>query len=108
MKLPLFLLTAPLILTAVAVSNLEAEEEIHYRSITAVEGLQYEPVRIKARAGEKLRIAFTNEDPNDQPHNIVIIKPGTLAEIQSASMAVTAESMEKGFVPDSEHIIAAS
>lgn len=85
-----------------------AEEKVHYSSIKAVEGLQFEPVRIKARAGEMLRIAFSNEDPNDQPHNIVIIKPGTLEEIQAASMAVTADSQEKGFVPDSEHIIAAS
>ncbi|MEM6916646.1 MAG: plastocyanin/azurin family copper-binding protein [Verrucomicrobiota bacterium] len=106
MKLVLLFLATSLSFS-IAASKAD-EKEIHYRSITAVEGLQYEPVRIKARAGEKLRIAFTNEDPNDQPHNIVIIKPGTLQEIQAASMAVTADSMEKGFVPDSEHIIAAS
>lgn len=105
-SLPLFYVAT--LLAAIVIPVHADEEEIHYRSINAVEGLQYDPVRIKARAGEMLRIAFTNEDPNDQPHNIVIIKPGTLAEIQAASMAVTAESMEKGFVPESEHIIAAS
>lgn len=100
------LLAAMLGITSPFVSA--AEEEVHYAAIKAVEGLQFEPVQIKARAGEMLRIAFTNEDPNDQPHNIVIIKPGTLEEIQAASMAVTADSQAKGFVPDSEHIIAAS
>ncbi len=101
--------TTTLLLLAAALSvTLNAEEKVHYAAIKAVEGLQFEPVRIKARAGEMLRISFTNEDPNDQPHNIVIIKPGTLEEIQAASMAVTGDSQAKGFVPDSEHIIAAS
>jgi len=101
------ILTAGVIAAALMVTA-SAEEKIHYSAITAVEGLQFDPVRIKARAGEKLRIAFFNEDPNDQPHNIVIIKPGTLEEIQAASMAVTGDSQAKGFVPESEHIIAAS
>lgn len=100
--------TTLLLLAATLTVTVNAEEKVHYAAIKAVEGLQFEPVRIKARAGEMLRLAFTNEDPNDQPHNIVIIQPGTLAEIQAASMAVTADSQEKGFVPESEHIIAAS
>ncbi|MEM7600675.1 MAG: plastocyanin/azurin family copper-binding protein, partial [Verrucomicrobiota bacterium] len=107
MKLPISILLAAMLGMALPFES-PAEEKVHYSAIKAVEGLQYEPVRIKARAGEMLRLAFSNEDPNDQPHNIVIIKPGTLEEIQAASMAVTADSQAKGFVPDSEHIIAAS
>ncbi|MDF1826454.1 MAG: plastocyanin/azurin family copper-binding protein [Verrucomicrobiales bacterium] len=101
--------TTILPLLAIALlTHASGEEKTHYSAIKAVEGLQFDPVRIKARAGDKLRIVFSNEDPNDQPHNIVIIKPGTLEEIQAASMMVTGDSQAKGFVPESEHIIASS
>ncbi len=77
-------------------------------TVKAVEGLRFEPVRFSVKPGETLELKIENHDPNDQPHNFVLIRPGTLAEIQAASMAVTPEAVANGFVPESDAILASS
>jgi azurin len=42
------------------------------------------------------------------PHNIVFVKPKTANEIAMAAMQLGAKGFEKGFVPDSDNILAAS
>ena len=74
-------------------------------TVKTVEGLRFEPVRFSVKRGETLELTIENHDPNDQPHNFVLIKPGALAEIQAASMAVTPEAAANGFVPKSGSIL---
>ncbi len=82
--------------------------KVRKTTLKAVEGLRFEPARISAKRGEILELSFRNEDPNDQPHNFVLIKPGTLEDIQTASMVVGPDSMAKGFVPESEAVLSQS
>jgi len=92
------------------VSLLSAEPPINGRPITikAVEGLQFDRVQAKMNPGQTLIIRFINQDPNDQPHNIVFLKPGTLAAVQAASMQIDENSEKRGYVPEHDAILAAS
>tara|TARA_R110002096_G_scaffold26518_25_gene81863 strand:- start:9066 stop:10145 length:1080 start_codon:yes stop_codon:yes gene_type:complete len=76
--------------------------------VKTVEGLRFDPVRFRVKKGEMIELKLENHDPNDQPHNFVLIKKGALSEIQAASMVVGPDSMEKGFVPDSDAILVKS
>ncbi len=91
-------------------SLVSAEPPITGRPITikAVEGLQFDRVQSKMKPGERLIIRFINQDPNDQPHNIVFLKPGTLPAVQAASMQIDENSAKRGYVPEHDAILAAS
>ncbi|MGD1977979.1 MAG: plastocyanin/azurin family copper-binding protein [Akkermansiaceae bacterium] len=100
-------LATSLVLLAALTSPGHAQK-VKKQNIQAVEGLQFEPVRISMRKGERLELKFENTDPNDQPHNIVIIEPGSLKAIQEASMKVGADAIEKHYVPDHKAVLASS
>jgi azurin len=78
------------------------------QTIEAIEGLQFDPVRISMKRGERLELKFVNTDPNDQPHNLVIIEPGSLKAVQEASLKIGADAIEKHYVPDHEAVLASS
>jgi azurin len=78
------------------------------QKIKMVEGLRFSPVRFSVKGHDKVELVLENHDPNDQPHNFVLIKPDALAEIQKASMEIGPESIERGFIPEHEGIIVAS
>ncbi|MEP3214013.1 MAG: plastocyanin/azurin family copper-binding protein [Luteolibacter sp.] len=84
-----------------------AEPEASRRPITirAIEGLQFEPARAEMEPGQTVLFRFLNRDPSDQPHNLVIIEPGTLEAIQKASMELSSDSAERGYIPDHEAIL---
>ena len=77
-------------------------------TIRAVEGLQFDPPRAKMDLGQTVRFRFLNRDPNDQPHNLVLIKPGSLQEIQKASMVIDSKSIERGYLPEHEAVLLAT
>ncbi|MGJ8633105.1 MAG: plastocyanin/azurin family copper-binding protein [Luteolibacter sp.] len=87
-----------------------AEPKVNGRPITirAIEGLQFEPAQVKIDPGQTVIFRFINRDPSDQPHNLVIIKPGTLEEIQKASMEINPEAVARGYVPEHEAVIKAT
>ncbi len=91
-------------------TTIQAETPVSRRPITirAIEGLQFDPPRVKAEPGHKVLIRFINRDPSDQPHNLLILKPGSLADVQAASMKITSESEKRGYVPEHDAILAAS
>lgn len=76
--------------------------------IKTVEGLQYAPVRLAVKEGEEIELTIENHDPNDQPHNFVLIRPGTLSDIQALSLQITPEVVAAGYVPESDAVIVAS
>ena len=67
--------------------------------------MTYEPSRFEVMAGEPVRLILSN--PDAQPHNLLICKPGSLRAIGSASeaMGTTAEAKEKDWVPDSPKVL---
>ena len=82
--------------------------EIKELHIEAQEGMYFHPPRAKAKAGSRLELNFYNADPNDMPHNVCLVAPGALAEIQQASLAIDSGAEARGFVPDHEAVLAHS
>ena len=62
--------------------------------IKAVEGLQFNPVRLHVKAGQDMVIKFQNDDPSDMPHNFVLIKPSNLQKIQKRSKTNKEERLD--------------
>ena len=63
---------------------------------------------ITVAAGRAIAILF--ENPDLMPHNIVIVKPGTIQKVGEAAdaMAKTADGFEKNFVPDMAEVLFAT
>ncbi len=101
----IFILSATLV--AIGATTMAQDSPVKI-TIKAVEGLQFSPVRFGVQAGQTVELKVENHDPNDQPHNFVLIKPGSLSEIQVASMQITPEAIENGYVPNNENVIFAS
>jgi len=75
-------------------------------TINAIGGLQFEQKRIVAKAGEPLSLVLSNKDV--MPHNLVIVKPGTVGEVGAKSFAMLndPEVGKKHYVPSTESVIA--
>ncbi|MBT5707954.1 MAG: hypothetical protein HOI66_16700, partial [Verrucomicrobia bacterium] len=73
---------------------------------TLLEKMRYDVNEFEVKAGKKIILTFSN--PDFMPHNIVFVKPKTANEIAMAAMQLGAKGFEKGFVPDSDNILAAS
>ena len=63
------------------------------KTVKAVEGLKFEPVRFSVEAGEKVGLKFVNADQNDLPHNLVIGTPGSLKKLVEEAMKMGAQQM---------------
>lgn len=100
-------LTATLALFAMMVTPGQGQDQkkVKKQTIAAVEGLRFNPVRISMSRNEQLLIKFVNQDPNDQPHNLVIIKPGSLAEIQAASLKIGPDSIANQYIPENDAVL---
>jgi azurin/lysophospholipase L1-like esterase len=73
---------------------------------TLLEKMRYDVNEFEVKAGKKIILTFAN--PDFMPHNIVFVKPKTANEIAMAAMQLGAKGFEKGFVPESDNILAAS
>ncbi|OYW74012.1 MAG: hypothetical protein B7Z37_19445 [Verrucomicrobia bacterium 12-59-8] len=68
--------------------------------------LAYDTKTISAKAGQKIKLTFTNTHPTlPQPHNIVIGKLGTKDKMMAIAMSGMT-LMDKGYIPDSPDILA--
>jgi len=90
-------------LGAVSAENKKAGKEV---AVKCIAGLKYDVTEIQAKAGEPLTIKFSN--PDIMPHNFVIVKAGTEQKVAQAAMALGADGMKKGYIPESEDVIAHS
>ncbi|MEN8693430.1 MAG: plastocyanin/azurin family copper-binding protein [Akkermansiaceae bacterium] len=77
-------------------------------TIRAVEGLQFDPPRTKIDPGQTVRFRILNRDPSDLSHNLLLLKPGTLAEIQKTSMKINQALIDRSYVPDHNAVIKAT
>ncbi len=73
---------------------------------TIVEKMKYDVTAFEVKAGKKVKVTFAN--PDFMPHNIVFVKSKAANEIAMAAIQLGAKGFEKGFVPDSDKILAAS
>jgi azurin len=72
-------------------------------------GMKYDVTSFKSKAGQLIKLTFTNTHPTlPQPHNVCIGKLGSKGTILQLAMgaATMPDAMAKGFVPDSPDIIA--
>lgn len=75
---------------------------------TVVERMIYDKDKIVVQAGRPVELRFSNTDL--MPHNLAIIKPGTLEQIGllSESTAQAPDAVKRHFIPDSPHVLLAS
>ncbi len=69
------------------------------------ERMLYTVTEFTVKAGQPVRLIF--ENPDATPHNLVIIEPGSEAEIGMAgnAMAATKDGLKKHFIPTSKKIL---
>ncbi len=68
--------------------------------------LAYDTKTISAKAGQKIKLTFTNIHPTlPQPHNFVIGKAGTKDKMMAIAMSAMT-LVDKGYIPDSPDILA--
>lgn len=69
------------------------------------ERLLYDRTKFEVKAGQPVKLIFTNPDATQ--HNLVIVEPGALEEIGMAGneMAKDPAGLSKGFLPDSPKIL---
>lgn len=77
--------------------------------VKCVPGLQFEPRRIRMRAGRRAVIVLENADV-EMPHNLVVVEPDRLEAIGEASMMLAADpsAVGKHYVPEDDGVIAMS
>jgi azurin len=74
-------------------------------SISAAQGLKFAQTELKAKAGERLTLTFSN--PDVVPHNWVLINPGKLQDIGDATNKLIADptALSRHYVPESKDVL---
>lgn len=77
--------------------------------VNCAPGLQFEPRRIRMRAGRRAAITLVNTDV-EMPHNFVLTRPGRVEAIGTASMLQASDpsAVARHYVPDDAGVIAMS
>lgn len=72
-----------------------------------VSGLEYDTKEITVKAGEKVKITFENKHAIPQPHNVTILKPGTIDEVGGLVMKMLSDpqGMAKSYLPETDKIL---
>ena len=69
------------------------------------DGLRFDPPRFTARPGELLELQIENADTTHQPHNFLLLAPGTREEVTQAALAIAATGAAQDFVPQHPAIL---
>lgn len=67
-------------------------------------GLKYDQTEVKAKAGDRMKWTFNNND--DMPHNLVIVNPNMADEVGTAALQLGLDGETLSYVPPSDEIIA--
>jgi azurin len=78
-------------------------------TVHAVAGLQFEPNRIRVKAGRRVALTVINKDPS-LPHNLVLVRPDRLQAVGEGSMklASTPEGAARHYVIEDQGVLAMS
>ncbi|CAG5016893.1 hypothetical protein DYBT9275_05659 [Dyadobacter sp. CECT 9275] len=79
------------------------EKAVRTITIRAVPGMRFDPVRIKAEPGEKIKVVFANAD--DMSHNFLIVKPGSRLHVVEEALKLAERGPEKNYIPDVPDIL---
>jgi azurin len=77
-------------------------------AIRAVEGLRFDPPRLRVEPGQVVSLHFENADTTAQPHNLVVVRPGAREAVLAAALALGADGPARGYVPAVPDVLAAS
>ncbi len=93
---------------ALLISSVSAEDvtEIILKPDVA-NPLAYDKKAFTVKAGSKIKITLENKSAVPQPHNLLIIKPGTLMKVGALANAMLTDpqAMAKDFIPESPDIL---
>ena len=72
-----------------------------------VTGLKYSVTEFTVKAGEKVKITLDNNSKIPQPHNVNILKPGTIDEVGGLVMKMLTDpqGMAKSYIPETDKIL---
>lgn len=66
-------------------------------------GLRYDRTELQVEAGSRVALVFENTD--DLMHNVVFVRPGTVASVAQAALNMGLEGPERGYVPRSDDVL---
>ena len=78
----------------------EGYEQARKIEVGVLRGMKFDKAKLEAKAGERVAIVLTNNDPDGLMHNLAVIKPGTRQQVLEATIALGARAIEKNFIPD--------
>ncbi|GLR16118.1 plastocyanin/azurin family copper-binding protein [Portibacter lacus] len=67
-------------------------------------GLKFDISEVTVKAGSKIKLVFNNND--DMLHNMIIVNPEKADEVAQLAVELGLSGLEKGFIPQSDEIIA--
>lgn len=71
--------------------------------IKTVPGLKYSVTDITVKAGQKIKIEF--ENPDDMPHNLLIVEPGTADKVGQTALKLGIKGNSVDYVPDMKEVL---
>ena len=73
--------------------------------VETASGMQFATKRFSVKAGE--RISLTLANPDTMPHNIAILKPGTMAKVGDGvnHMAALPDGVSKRYIPEGDDVL---
>ncbi len=74
-------------------------------ALNAISGLQYDTVRFRVPPGAHVIVTLSNTD--EMAHNLVFTKPGYREEIVNLALNLGDQGNARGYVPESDKVIAA-
>ena len=66
-------------------------------------GLQYDVKDMTVEAGARIRLIFNN--PDDMPHNFLLVRPGQADKVGKAALALGVKGMAMDYVPDLPEVL---
>mgnify|MGYP003642485222 FL=1 len=82
----------------------DEDKKITSIEIKAIPGLQFDKVRFSVAPGAEVKLTVTNSD-DDMPHNMVITKPGSRADVVLAAQQLAEKGPEMNFIPKSPLVL---
>ena len=86
----------------------EGYENARELSVGVKPGLKFATELLTAKPGEKLALAFVNDDPTGMMHNLAIIAPDSLQKVITAALTIGEKAVEQNFIPDIPEVLAST
>ena len=101
------ILSAGVLAAVMSAANVRADEAQEVTLTPDATGLKFAQITFTVKAGGKVKITFKNESPVPQPHNLLILAPGSINEVGALAnqMLTDPEAMKKSYIPESDKIL---